>query len=170
MTIGEILTLIALRYLKVLVLWPQSDKGHAELRLLYQSVNQSPCSVFRHSWIPLQGTWTSRPAAVYCRLLTANTMFGFWKYIIPWSFKADGWSCNFQQWHPPWLGCYSLSNSYRLWRGVVTAHTLVGVQNPPWTVVIERCRHEHKFLSRYAMTWRPVKSDRQYRVLLLQQK
>jgi len=29
----------------------QSDKAHAELCLLYQSVYQSPCSAFRYSWI-----------------------------------------------------------------------------------------------------------------------
>jgi len=33
-----------LRYLKAPVSWPQSDKAHAELRLLYQSVYQSPRS------------------------------------------------------------------------------------------------------------------------------
>jgi len=32
--------------------------------LLYQSVYQAPCSVFRHSWISLQGTWTSPPAVL----------------------------------------------------------------------------------------------------------
>ena len=37
-----------------------------ELRLLYQPAFPSPCSTFRHSWIPPQGTSTSRPAAVYC--------------------------------------------------------------------------------------------------------
>ena len=29
--------------------WPQSDKAHAELRLLYKSVCQHPCSAFLHS-------------------------------------------------------------------------------------------------------------------------
>ena len=35
--------LTALRCLKVSVLWPQSHKAHAQLRLLYQTVYQSPC-------------------------------------------------------------------------------------------------------------------------------
>jgi len=37
------------------VLWPKSEKAHAQLPLLNQSVYQSPCSVFRHSWIPTHG-------------------------------------------------------------------------------------------------------------------
>jgi len=32
--------------LKAPVLTPESDKTHAELRLLYQSLYQSPCSAF----------------------------------------------------------------------------------------------------------------------------
>jgi len=43
--------------------------------------------------------------------------------------KANSWSCGSQQRHPCQLGCDCLSNSYRLWRGVVTAHTLVRVQH-----------------------------------------
>ena len=63
--------LTALRFLKVktFVLRPQSDKAHAELRFLYQSVYQPPWSAFRHSWIPPQeSTWTPPPATVYCCL------------------------------------------------------------------------------------------------------
>ena len=36
-------------------------------------VCHSLCSAFRHTWITPQGTWTSRPAAVYCHLLAART-------------------------------------------------------------------------------------------------
>jgi len=43
---------LKLKSLKVPVSQPRSNKAHAELRLLYQSVYQSLCSDFRHSWIP----------------------------------------------------------------------------------------------------------------------
>jgi len=49
--------------------------------------------------------------------------------------KANGWSGSFQQWHHCLLGYDCLSNSYRLWKRVLTAHTLIGVQHPWWTVV-----------------------------------
>ena len=55
---------------------------------------------------------------------------------VPKSAKSNGWTCSSQLWHPPRLGCYCLSNSRRLRRGVVTAHTLVEVQQQRWTVVI----------------------------------
>ena len=61
----------AIRNLKASVFWPRNDKAHAELRLFYQSVYQPPA--FRHSWALSQGTWSSRPTAVYCHLLVAYT-------------------------------------------------------------------------------------------------
>ena len=68
-------------------LWPLSDKVHADLCLLYssESVYQSPCPVFHHSWIPPQITWTSSPVAAYCGLglLVATTLTGFWREIMP---------------------------------------------------------------------------------------
>jgi len=44
--------------------------------------------------------------------------------------KANGWSCSLRQWHPRWFACDCLSNPYRPSKGVVTAHTLVGVATP----------------------------------------
>ena len=55
MTTGEeqrpIWKLTAFRSLKAPVSQRRSNKTHAELHLLYQSVYQSLCSDFRHSWI-----------------------------------------------------------------------------------------------------------------------
>jgi len=51
-------------------------RDNAELRLLYQSVYQYLCSTCRHSWIPPQGTWTSRPVAMSSRTLQ-HTLLGF---------------------------------------------------------------------------------------------
>jgi len=50
------LKLTALRCLKAPDLSSQSDKIHAKLRLLYQSVYQSPCSAIRHLCILPQST------------------------------------------------------------------------------------------------------------------
>jgi len=63
---------------KLCVVWKPvwstgSNKAHAELHLLHQSVYQSLCFHFCHSWIPPQRTWTSPPAAVYFRSLAGNT-------------------------------------------------------------------------------------------------
>jgi len=77
-----------LRFLKAHVLWPQSDKAHVQLRLLYQSVYQFLCSNFGHSWIPPQGTWTSSPAAVYFRTLAEYTALGVLRDTIPQSFQC----------------------------------------------------------------------------------
>ena len=68
--------LTALRCLKALVLWSQSDKVHSQLRSLYRSVYQSR-SVFGHLWIPPQGTWTSPPAVYYCFLRVACSVLLF---------------------------------------------------------------------------------------------
>jgi len=77
----------ALRCLKAPVSSTQSNKIHAELRLLYQSVYQSLCSHFRHSWIPPQGTWTSSPVAVYFRTLAEYIDMGALRDTIPQSFQ-----------------------------------------------------------------------------------
>jgi len=74
--------LTALRCLKALVLWSQSDKVHSQLRSLYRSVYQSR-SVFGHLWIPPQGTWTSPPAVYYCFLRVACSVLLFCRNIIP---------------------------------------------------------------------------------------
>jgi len=52
---------------------------------------------------------------------------------------------------------------YRLYVGVVTTHTIVGVQHQRWTVVIWLRRHGHNFLSRNAVIWRPARGTRQHR-------
>jgi len=59
-----ILKMTASRWFKTSILWPQSGNADAGLRFLHQSVYQSPCSAFRHLWIPPQDTSTSLPAAV----------------------------------------------------------------------------------------------------------
>ena len=78
-----------MRWFKALVMWPQSGKAHKTLSLLYQTVYQSHCSVFRHSRTPPQHTWTSRLAAVYCHLRALRTGVGFWKDITPGSTKSS---------------------------------------------------------------------------------
>jgi len=50
--------------------------------------------------------------------------------------KSKRFILQLPQRHRRWLVCYCLSNSYRLWRGVVTAFTLIRVRCPWWTVVI----------------------------------
>jgi len=40
---------------EALVLSPKSDKANVKLRSIYKSLYHSPCSVFRHSWLPLGG-------------------------------------------------------------------------------------------------------------------
>ena len=52
--------------------------------------------------------------------------------------NVNGWSCSSQLWHPRRFGYDCLSNScrVRLWKGVMTAHNLVGVQHQRWSVVI----------------------------------
>jgi len=77
-----------LRYLKAPVSSPRSNNAHAELRLLFQSVYQSFCSDFHHSWISPQGTWTSPPAAVYFRTLTENTALGVLRDTMPQNFQC----------------------------------------------------------------------------------
>ena len=67
--------------------------------------------------------------------------------------RKNCWSCSIHQGHIRRLSYCCLSNSYRIWRELVTAHPLVGVQNPRWTVVIYLRRHRHKRLSRNAMTF-----------------
>jgi len=54
---------------------------------------------------------------------------------------------------------------YRLWREVVTAHTIVGVQHQRWTVVIWLCRHGRNLLSRNTVCWRPARGTHQRRTL-----
>ena len=68
---------------------------------------------------------------------------------------ANGWSCRNPPWHPRRLGCDGLSNSFRLWRGVVTAHTLFGIQHQRLTVVIWLRRHGHKLLTKSKVASRP---------------
>jgi len=51
----------------------------------------------------------------------------------------------------------------RLWKGVVTAHTIVAVQHQRWTVVVELRRHWHNPLIRNIVTWRPARGTRQRR-------
>jgi len=57
-----------------------------------------------------------------------NTFFHYWQNAFygraKWLRRSD-LSCG------PWCG----EPWYRLWRGVVTAHTIVGVQHQRWTVV-----------------------------------
>jgi len=77
--------------------------------------------------------------------------------------KAKCWSCSFQQRHPRRLGCDYLSNSFRPWRGVVTVHTLVEVEHPRWTVVIQLRRHGHTLLRRNTVTLRSVTCGSQHR-------
>ena len=92
----------------------QSDKLHADLRLRYQSMYQSPCSTFYHSSIPLQGTWTSLPAAVYCSSLTTYTalrwhnpsVFLMQIFIPSWSHAAENRSS--ACWRPCWEGANSI--------------------------------------------------------------
>ena len=72
---------------------------------------------------------------------------------------CNGWSCNFQQWHPRWLGCDIFILFCRLWRGVVTAYTLVWVQHPRWLVVIltpmQSCKR--------ASSWNPKPSRARFK-------
>jgi len=61
--------------------------------------------------------------------------------------------------YPPHIylfDCDILSNSHRLWRGVVAENNLARVQHPRWKVVIKPPRHGYKLLSRNTMTWWPV--------------
>ena len=51
------------------------------------------------------------------------------------------------------LGIAGLFNARRLWKGVVTAHTLVGVQHQRCTVAIQVSGHGHKLLSSNAVIW-----------------
>jgi len=68
-----------------------------------------------------------------------------------------------QQWHPRRFGCDCRSISNRLWRGVVTAYTIVAIQHQRWAVVIYLRRYGRKLLSRNTVTWRPVTGGRQHR-------
>ena len=81
--------LTALRCFKAPVVYLESDNDHAELRLLYQFMHQSPCSWFSHSWTPHQSTWTSWHTAVYCRLLAAGTGVRFWLDMMTRLYSAN---------------------------------------------------------------------------------
>ena len=75
------------------VLSQSCGKTHAEkpeLHLLYQSVYQSPCTVFHFlvNTTSAADIWTSPPAAVYCRLFAAYTALGFLRDTIPRSFQC----------------------------------------------------------------------------------
>jgi len=72
--------------------------------------------------------------------------------------KVNGWSCSSQLWHPHRLGYDCLFNSCRM-----TAHTLVGVQNQRWTVLIKLSWHGHRLLIRNTVTWQPITGGRQHR-------
>ena len=61
-------------------------------------------------------------------------------------------------------GPYCSEPWHRLWRGVMRAHTIVGVQHQHWTVVIKLRRHGHNLLSRNTVTWRPARGTRQHRI------
>jgi len=51
----------------------------------------------------------------------------------------------------------------RLRKGVVTGHTIVGVQDQRWTAVLELRRHWHNLLSRNTVTLRPARGTHQRR-------
>ena len=147
------------RFLKDPVLWPQSDKAHEILRLLYQSVYRCPCSALRHSWIPPQRSWTSRSLyyiAAYVQSILVcffkETQYlgifraGFHYDVVArsrenrsnacWNpvermqavpscpHKANGWSCSFKH------GGIIIDSAVTVWRGMVTAHTIVAIQHP----------------------------------------
>ena len=61
-------------------------------------------------------------------------------------------------------GPYCSEPWHRLWRGVMRAHTIVGVQHQHWTVVIKLRRHGHNLLSRNTVTWWPARGTRQHRI------
>ena len=90
--IQAIETLAALRCLKL----PFCD--HKSIKLTHQSVYQSPCSAFCHTWIPLQGPWVSRPATVYCRLLATTLPWVSGETIIR-SSKCYFWFTFFRTQH-----------------------------------------------------------------------
>jgi len=75
---------------------------------------------------------------------------------------ANGRCCSLQTRR---FGCCRLSNSSRRWRGVVAAHTLIGVHSNThgkrlWFQV---CQHGLKLMCMKTVTWRPVTGSRQHR-------
>ena len=142
-------------------MWLHSDKAHAELRCLTNPYTARVAWVFWSDFCYFSADFHIRFVA-RSRKPTKCILKNLFKGCKQWQIfcKANSWSCSFQQWHLRQLACNCLSNSYRIWREMVTAHILVGVQRPRWTVVIYP---PDKFLSRNTVTWRPVTGGRQHR-------
>ena len=99
MTTGEDRNKDRLKIWKLCGLWKLPLHHHGAIKLTQncicftQSVCQSLCSDFRHSWIPPQGTWTSPPAAVNFRSRAESTAWGVLRNTIPPPFSTDLRSC-----------------------------------------------------------------------------
>jgi len=69
--------------------------------------------------------------------------------------KANGWPSSSRQWHHRRLGCDYQSNSYRLWKGMVTAHTLVETHSHGEQLWFNST-DPNKLLIGNTVTWRPL--------------
>ena len=69
--------------------------------------------------------------------------------------KVNGWPSSSRQWHRRRLGCGYLSNSYRLWKWMVTAHILVETHSHGEQLWFNST-DPHKLLIGNTVTWWPL--------------
>jgi len=115
------------------VLWPQSDKAHAELCLLDQSVYKSPCSAIRHYHpkVPIINSVPSLPV-----LRNSTEMV------------CEGWKLGFEPWGPIFNnGCWDIVYRLRKWYwqarvrafyAVIAIHMFIKIQKKRFSWLFPR--------------------------------